>query len=82
LLLVLLRGAHYSPFPPALVEPCLLAGCPPGGLVLDPFAGTGTVGEVAELYGRNAFLIDLSPEYCAMAEKRIAEARNRIKETK
>jgi hypothetical protein len=66
------RGVHFATFPPALVEPCILAGCPPNGLVLDPFAGAGTVGLVAQRLGRDAVLIELNQEYAAMAEKRIA----------
>jgi DNA modification methylase len=61
--------AHFATFPPALVEPCVLAGCPIGGTVLDPFAGT--TGLVADRLGRNAILIELNPEYAAIAERRI-----------
>lgn len=63
--------AHFATFPPALIEPCILAGCPVGGTVLDPFGGAGTTGLVADRHGRNAILIELNPEYAAMAEKRI-----------
>lgn len=56
-------GAHFATFPEALVEPCILAGCPEGGVVLDPFAGTGTVGAVAQRLSRRAVLIDLNPDY-------------------
>jgi DNA modification methylase len=63
--------AHFATFPPALVEPCIKAGCSEGGTVLDPFGGSGTVGLVADRLGRNAILIDLNPEYCAMARQRI-----------
>jgi site-specific DNA-methyltransferase (adenine-specific) len=49
------------------------ASCPPGGLVLDPFVGTGTVAVVARKTGRRFVGIDLNPEYCAIAERRIAE---------
>jgi DNA modification methylase len=62
---------HFATFPPALVEPCILAGCPVGGTVLDPFAGAGTTGLVADRLGRNAILIELNPEYAAMAHRRI-----------
>jgi DNA modification methylase len=64
--------AHFATFPPALIEPCILAGCPKGGTVLDPFGGAGTTGMVADRLGRNAILIELNPEYAAMAERRIA----------
>lgn len=64
--------AHFATFPPSLVEPCILAGCPEGGTVLDPFGGAGTTGLVADRLGRNAILIELNPEYAAMAERRIS----------
>jgi DNA modification methylase len=51
--------AHFATFPPALIEPCILAGCPKGGTVLDPFAGAGTTGLVADRLQRNAILIEL-----------------------
>lgn len=54
--------AHFATFPEALVEPCVLAGCPVGGTVLDPFAGSGTVGRVALSKGRQAVLIELNRE--------------------
>lgn len=63
--------AHFATFPPALIEPCIKAGCPPGGMVLDPFGGAGTTGLVADRLKRNAILIELNPEYAAMARKRI-----------
>jgi DNA modification methylase len=63
--------AHFATFPPALVEPCILAGCPEGGTVLDPFGGAGTTALVADRLGRNAILIELNPEYAAMAHRRI-----------
>lgn len=69
--------AHFATFPEALVEPCVLAGCPPDGLVLDPFGGSGTVGLVANRLGRRAVLVDLNPEYAAQALRRIAAARSR-----
>lgn len=63
--------AHFATFPPALVEPCIAAGCPTGGLVLDPFGGSGTVGMVADRMGRDAILIELNPEYVEIARRRI-----------
>ena len=63
--------AHFATFPPALVEPCVLAGCPEGGTVLDPFIGSGTTAMVARRLGRRAVGIDLNPEYLAMAVRRI-----------
>lgn len=54
-------GAHFATFPEALVEPCILAGCPVGGTVLDIFFGSGTTGQVAQRLGRNFIGIDLNP---------------------
>lgn len=62
---------HFATFPPALIEPCILAGCPVGGTVLDPFGGAGTTGLVADRLQRDAILIELNPTYAAMAERRI-----------
>jgi DNA modification methylase len=64
--------AHFATYPPALIEPCILAGCPKGGAVLDPFGGAGTTGLVADRLGRNAVLIELNPEYAGIAERRLA----------
>jgi DNA modification methylase len=63
--------AHFATFPPALIEPCIKAGCPQGGTVLDPFGGAGTTGLVADRLGRDAILVELNPAYAAMAEARI-----------
>lgn len=63
--------AHFATFPPALVEPCIKAGCPADGVVLDPFGGAGTVGLVASRLQRRAILIELNPEYADIAEARI-----------
>lgn len=63
--------AHFATFPPALIEPCILAGCPAGGTVLDPFGGSGTTGLVADRLGRDAILIELNPEYAAIADRRL-----------
>ena len=65
------KEAHFATFPPALIEPCILAGCPINGLVLDPFGGAGTSGLVADRLQRDAVLIELNPEYAAMAQARI-----------
>jgi site-specific DNA-methyltransferase (adenine-specific) len=64
------RGAHFATFPPDLIEPCILAGCPEGGLVLDPFAGSGTTAQVAIKNNRKAVLIELNPEYLPLIEER------------
>jgi DNA modification methylase len=69
------KEAHFATFPERLVEPCILAGCPVGGTVLDPFGGSGTTGLVAKRLGRNAILIELNTEYAAMARQRIDEAK-------
>jgi len=63
-------GAHFATFPPNLIRPMILAGCPAGGTVLDPFGGSGTTGIVASANGRNAVLIELNPEYIRLAEDR------------
>ena len=65
--------AHFATFPPELVEPCIKAGCPPGGTVLDPFGGAGTVGLVADRLGRDAILIEINEAYCEMAVRRIQD---------
>jgi DNA modification methylase len=64
--------AHFATFPPDLIRPCVCAGCPVGGVVLDPFAGAGTTGLVALEEGRDFLGIELNPEYVALAEKRLA----------
>jgi len=64
--------AHFATFPPALIEPCIKAGCPVGGTVLDPFGGAGTTGLVADRLGRDAILVELNPTYAEMARRRIA----------
>jgi DNA modification methylase len=63
--------AHFATFPKELILPCVLAGCPEGGTVLDPFAGSGTTGIVANHKNRNAILLELSEDYIKIAVKRI-----------
>lgn len=63
--------AHFATFPPALIEPCIKAGCPVGGTVLDPFGGAGTTGLVADRLGRHAILLELNPAYAEIARRRI-----------
>jgi DNA modification methylase len=63
--------SHFATFPPALIEPCILAGCPRDGLVLDPFGGAGTTALVALRHNRRAALIELNPVYAEMARRRI-----------
>lgn len=66
------KGAHFATFPPALIEPCILAGCPVGGTVLDPFGGSGTTAGVALAHGRKAVLCELNQEYADLMPSRIA----------
>ena len=65
------KGSHYAAYPPKLVEICLLAGCPEGGIVLDPFMGSGTTGMVARQLDRHFIGIELNPEFTEMAYRRI-----------
>jgi DNA modification methylase len=65
------KGAHFATYPPELIEPCILAGCPVGGTVLDPFGGSGTTAGVAYLHDRNSILCELNPEYAELVERRI-----------
>jgi DNA modification methylase len=66
-------GAHFACFPPKLIVPCILAGAPLGGMVLDPFLGSGTTGMVAEQLGRRWFGIELQPAYEALIRDRTAQ---------
>jgi site-specific DNA-methyltransferase (cytosine-N4-specific) len=72
------KGAHFATFPPKLIEPCILAGCPAGGLVLDPFFGSGTTGAVSARLERRAVGIELNPEYCELAKARCAAVPPRL----
>ena len=65
------KGAHFATFPPDLIEPCVLAGCPEGGVVLDPFGGSATTGIVANKHNRNAVMCELNPDYIEIAKQRI-----------
>jgi DNA modification methylase len=65
--------AHFATFPPALIEPCILAGCPKGGTVLDPFGGAGTTALVADRLQRHAILVELNPEYAEIAQRRLGK---------
>lgn len=62
--------AHFATFPPDLITPCILAGSPSGGVVLDPFAGSGTTLQVAKDLGRKAIGFELNPDYCKLIAKR------------
>lgn len=65
------KEAHFATYPDTLIEPCILAGCPEGGVVLDPFMGAGTTGMVTKRYNRNYVGIELNTEYIDIANKRI-----------
>ena len=73
------KEAHFAVYPPDLIEPCILAGCPPDGLVLDPFMGAGTTALVAESLGRRWLGFELNPEYITIARRRLAQAREERK---
>lgn len=68
------KGAHCAVFPVELPTTCILAGCPEGGLVLDPFCGSGTTGVAAAHLNRNFVGIDVRQEYCDLAEERLRTA--------
>ena len=72
------KGAHFATFPPALIEPCILAGAPFDGLVLDPFTGSGTTAAVALQHGRRFVGCELNPDYIKLAEARIAAAEAEV----
>lgn len=65
------NGSHFATFPPKLIEPCLLAGCPVGGTVLDPFIGSGTTAEVAQQLNRNCIGIELNRDYKMLIDTRL-----------
>ncbi|MBY5943111.1 site-specific DNA-methyltransferase [Halomonas sp. DP5N14-9] len=66
------KGAHFATFPPDLIAPCVLAGCPEGGTVLDPFGGSGTTAGVAMAHKRKAILCELNADYAELVEGRVA----------
>lgn len=67
------KHAHFATFPKDLIEPCILAGCPIDGTVLDPFGGSGTVGIVAENNNRNSVLIELNDDYIEIMNRRFRD---------
>lgn len=71
-------GAHFAVMPADLVEPCIKAGCPEGGTVLDPFAGSGTTLAVAADLGRSGIGCELNPEYIELADQRIAKSKAKM----
>jgi site-specific DNA-methyltransferase (adenine-specific) len=70
------KEAHFATFPPDLIEPCILAGCPRDGTVLDPFSGAGTTGMVCLAHARNYIGIELNEEYVKMSTRRLRAARD------
>ena len=66
---------HFATFPEKLIEPCILAGCPPGGVVLDPFLGSGTTAAVARRLGRRCVGIEINPGYAKLAVARFDQSR-------
>ena len=68
------KGSHFATYPPKLIEPCILAGCPKGGVVLDPFMGSGTTAFVALLNDRQYLGCELNPEYEELQQRRIKDA--------
>lgn len=76
-----LKEAHFATFPKALITPCVLAGCPVGGTVLDCFAGSGTVAVVSELNNRNSIGIELNEEYIEIAKRRVQNEAGHVQVT-
>lgn len=73
------KDAHFATYPPDLIEPCVLAGSPKGGVVLDPFAGAGTTGLVALKHGRGFIGCELNPDYLDIARKRLTGIQGELK---
>lgn len=69
------KEAHFATYPEDLIEPCILAGCPVGGVVLDPFFGSGTTGRVALSKNRKYLGIELNPEYVKISKKRTSDVQ-------
>lgn len=74
-------GAHFAVFPVKLAETCILAGCPEGGVVLDPFFGSGTTGLAAKRHGRHYIGVEINPDFCRLAEERIAAGTRQGRDT-
>jgi DNA modification methylase len=68
------KGAPFATFPPDLIEPCIKAGTPVDGIVLDPFGGSGTTALVANRLERNAILLEINPDYAKMAHRRLIDS--------
>ena len=69
------KEAHFAVFPPDLIRPCVLAGCPKDGIVLDPFFGSGTTGQVAIEEGRRFIGIELNAEYIKISQRRLDQVQ-------
>lgn len=67
------KGAHFATFPQDLIVPCILAGCPENGVVLDPFGGAGTTAVVAKQHNRKSVLVELNPEYVELQKERLQQ---------
>ena len=72
------KEAHFATYPPNLIETTIKAGCPDGGIVLDPFMGSGTTGLVALQNNKDFIGIEINPEYLKIAEKRISQAQAQL----
>lgn len=72
------KEAHFATYPEALIEPCILAGCKPGGVVLDPFFGSGTTGRVALKNNRHYIGIELNPDYIEIAKRRTDNVQTKL----
>jgi len=75
------KDSHLAPYPKKLIRPCILAGCPKGGTVLDPFSGSGTTGEVAMSLDRNYIGIELNPEFAEHSIKKLDVILSQTKQT-
>jgi len=73
------KGAHFATFPPALIEPCILAGSRPGDIALDPFMGSGTTARVALQHGRQYLGCEINPEYGQLQQQRINAVAEKVK---
>jgi DNA modification methylase len=74
------KEAHFATYPPDLIEPCILAGSKENDIVLDPFSGSGTTGEVALKHNRNYIGLELNSDYAKISEKRLSEAAGMLAE--
>jgi DNA modification methylase len=72
------KGAHFATFPPALIEPCILAGSRPNDIVLDPFMGSGTTAQVALQHGRQYLGCELNPSYDALQQQRVSNVQRTL----